>query len=303
VSANYAKTIFKFVCFMMHINNHLKCPKCGRLKIIITPNFWDIQEAVCESCDHKITVHGGIPDFAERIPLVDPNLNPAQKLMNSRYFALVYESPIWRPLHTYIGSGISMSQEVSEVFEISRANQAHLVIDLACGTGHYARAFAETLPGAEVCGVDISLNMLTQARKLAHRKSLNQVVFIRGDIYQLPFDDQSVDWIHCGGALHLFPDLRPVWKEIARVMKPGGTFTAMTIALVSGLIGKVQQRIMDRGRATFFQPNKLAVDLNAAGLSSFVYKQHRVTLLFSTVKDSDETDFPLKKPIVATSDL
>jgi hypothetical protein len=60
---------------------------------------------------------------------------------------------------------------------------------------------------------------------------------------------------------------------------------------------------MDRGRATFFQPNKLAVDLNAAGLSSFVYKQHRVTLLFSTVKDSDETDFPLKKPIVATSDL
>ena len=49
--------------------------------------------------------------------------------------------------------------------------------------------------------------------------------------------------------------------------------------------GKLQQRIMNRGRATFFQPDILAADLNAAGLSSFQYKQNRVTMLFCAVKD------------------
>jgi SAM-dependent methyltransferase len=270
----------------MGYDAYLRCPKCCEVGgITFHPDLWDIQEATCGLCYHEFRVYGGIPDFAENVALIDPHLSPAQKLMNSRYFASLYESPIWRPLHTYIGSGISMSQEVQEVLEISGANQAHLVVDLACGTGHYARAFAEALPEAKVYGLDISLSMLTQARKLAQQKGLKRVMFFRGDVHLLPFDDQSVDWVHCGGALHLFPDLKPVWREIARVMKAGGIFTAMTIAFVSGLIRKVQQRIMERGRATFFQPDKLAADLNAAGLSSFLYRRHRVTLLFSAVKD------------------
>ena len=125
------------------------------------------------------------------------------------------------------------------------------ILDLACGTGHYARAFANVNPKAVVYGVDISLSMLTHARMLARQKSLKQIVFLRGDIYRLPFDDQCVDWVHCGGALHLFADLRPIWTEIARVIKPGGVFTVMTIALARGLIGKLQQRIMKQGHAIF----------------------------------------------------
>jgi ubiquinone/menaquinone biosynthesis C-methylase UbiE len=273
---------------MKFTNQYLKCPKCGGVgELKMSPTFWEIQKAACDSCNRKIAVHDGIPDFAEHIPLVDPNLGPAQKLMNSRYFAFVYESPIWRPLHTCIGSGITMSEEVREVLKIANTDRANVIVDLACGTGHYARAFANAMPEAEVYGLDISLGMLAHARKLAHREALNHVIFMRGDIFQLPFDDQSVDWVHCGGALHLFPDPQPIWKEIARVMKAGSVFTAMTIALANGLIGKLQQRIMNHGRASFFDPDKLATDLKAAGLFSFQYQQHRVVLLFSAVKKAE----------------
>lgn len=74
-------------------------------------------------------------------------------------------------------------------------------------------------------------------------------------------------------------------KEVSRVLKPGGVFTAMTLTLARGVIRKVQQSIVDRSLATFFQPDQLAADLSAVGLSSFKYLQHRISLLFRVVKD------------------
>lgn len=274
---------------MRQLDNHLKCPNCDRVgTIVIASNHMDFQGATCGFCNHEIAIRNGILDFAEHVPLSDPGVNPAQKLMNSRSFAFIYESPLWRPLHTYIGSGRTLAHEIRKVFEIAKVRQAQLVVDLACGTGHYARAFTGALPEADVYGVDISPGMLGQARKVAQRKSLRRLAFVRGDIYCLPFGDRSVDWVHCGGALHLFSDLKPLWREIARIVKPGGVFTAQTIALGKGLIHRIQQRAMERGRATFFQPDQLAADLNAAGFLSFFHKQYRIILLFSAIKDDDK---------------
>jgi hypothetical protein len=84
--------------------------------------------------------------------------------------------------------------------------------------------------------------------------------------------------------------LKPVWIEIARVLKPGGIFTAQTIALGKGIIRRIQQRIMNYGRATFFKTNQLAADLNAAGFFPFFHKQYRIILLFSAVKDFKESN-------------
>jgi SAM-dependent methyltransferase len=274
---------------MRQLDNHLKCPNCDRVGTsVITSDHLDCQGATCGFCNHEIAIRNGTIDFAEHIPLSDPGLNPAQKLMNSRSFAFIYESLLWRPLHTYIASGITLAQEIRKVFEIAKVRQAQLVVDLACGTGLYARAFAGALPEADVYGVDISPGMLSQARKVAQRKSLRRLTFVRGDIYKLPFGDHSVNWVHCGGALHLFSELKPLWREIARIVKPGGVFTAQTIVLSKGLIHRIQQWAMRRGRATFFQPDQLVADLNAAGFFSFFHKQYRIILLFSAIRDVDK---------------
>lgn len=270
---------------MGEISKDLRCPNCHRAGTI---NFdfdsLDIRRAICRSCAHELSVVRGIPDFAEHIDFEETNPGRAQKLMNSKIFASLYETLIWRRLHTRIGSGISMEKEVQEVLEMSGTDLAQVVADLACGTGHYARAFARKLPEALIYGLDISLSMLNQGRKKAKREGLTNIMFLRGDIYQLPFEDESVDWVNCSGTLHLFSNLTPIWREISRILRPSGLFTAMTITLVPGLIHKLQKSLMDRGRATFFNPHRLGEDLNAVGLSSFQYKQHGVSLIFRAVK-------------------
>lgn len=243
----------------------------------------------CGLCGHILTMHDGIPDLAEHLLLDDPGLSPSQKVMNSRFFASIYESPIWRPLHTLIGSGISMEKEVKEVLEMSGTSPINFMADLACGTGHYARAFARMSPEAHIYGMDISPSMLTQGRKLARRQGLTTIMFLRGDINSLPFDDNSLDRVNCGGALHLFNDLATIWQEISRVLKPGGVFTAMTLSITCGTIRRLQQWLVDHGRATFFHPHQLATSLRTVGFSSFKHMQHGVSLLFCAVKDTHAT--------------
>ncbi len=263
----------------------MQCPHCAEAGTIVfqTENM-PIRQAECRACSHRFTARGGIPDFAEHLPVDDPQTSPAQRLMNSNLFAMIYESIFWRQLHTLVGSGLTVSAETRAVLEFHKGKQAGSVLDLACGTGHYARAFARRFPDAEICGIDISPAMLGKAQRIASRKKLEHIIYLRGDIYRLPFTGDSFDILHCGGALHLFPDLAPVWHEIARLLKPGGTFTAMTIARVAGRIGGFQQRLMSRGQATFFNPERLAASLEKVGLSAFRYQTHRLTLLFSVTK-------------------
>jgi len=243
-----------------------------------------IRQARCDFCDHKLPVHSGIPDFAEHVALADPKLNPAQKAMNSRLFASIYETPIWRPLHTWIGSGLSMKKEVEELLQLSCMGPKNMIADLACGTGHYARALARKAPEAIIYGLDISLGMLVQGVRMAKRRGLTSILFLRGDIHLLPFEDESLDLVNCGGALHLFSNLTPIWKEVERVLKPGGVFTAMTLTFAGGVIGKIQQRMVDRGQATFFDISKLAADLKVVGFSNFNYRKHRISLIFCATK-------------------
>lgn len=270
----------------MYIDKLLCCPQCGRHnEVVLEPDLGQVEQAFCRSCNHRLQVHDGVPNFAEHVPLIDPNLSPAQKVMNSRFFAAIYESPIWRPLHTRIGSGKSMEEELDEVLALSDASGRGAVADLACGTGHYARAFARRLPGVPVYGVDISPGMLVQGLKLARAEGLRTILFLRGDIHRLPFASASLDRVNCSGALHLFSNLAPIWEEVSRILRPGGVFSAMTIARMPGLIGRLQQSLVQKGRATFFDPEQLAIDLRKVNLSSFKHLRHRVTLLFSVAKE------------------
>lgn len=154
---------------------------------------------MCRLCGHELAVYDGIPDFAEHIALADPALPISQKVMNSRLFAAIYESAAWRPLHTRLGSGITMKKETQQVIEMSRRDSAQVIADLACGTGHYARKFASVYPEAHVYGLDISLRMLARGQEIVRRKGLTAITFIRGDIKRLPFDYESVDIMRIKG--------------------------------------------------------------------------------------------------------
>ena len=104
-------------------------------------------------------------------------------------------------------------------------------LDAGCGIGTHTLWLAETVsPRGHVTGVDISREHLAQAEETAAKSSLAaRVSFQYGDMGDLPFDDDTFDWVW--NADTLWPvggkDPRPLVRELVRVVKPGGIVAAL----------------------------------------------------------------------------
>ncbi|MDP4104411.1 MAG: demethylmenaquinone methyltransferase [Bacillota bacterium] len=96
-------------------------------------------------------------------------------------------------------------------------------LDVCCGTADWTIALAEAVgPSGEVTGLDFSKNMLKVGREKVDSLKLNQVTLIHGNAMDLPFPDNSFDYVTIGFGLRNVPDYLQVLKEMYRVLKPGG---------------------------------------------------------------------------------
>jgi ubiquinone/menaquinone biosynthesis C-methylase UbiE len=96
------------------------------------------------------------------------------------------------------------------------------VLDLGCGPGRYALAFAEQ--GAEVVGVDSAVALLLQAKRFASERSV-RAPWVRGDMRRVPLLAESCDAVVVMDAFGFFdPDSEneQILAEAARVLVPGG---------------------------------------------------------------------------------
>ncbi|GHF10028.1 hypothetical protein GCM10017786_49550 [Amycolatopsis deserti] len=118
---------------------------------------------------------------------------------------------LWAP--TYDSPNPAFDFDEPFVRSIAGAMSPGVALDAACGTGRVAAVLAEC--GHRVIGVDGSSGMLDQARK-----RLPDAEFHLGSLTALPVAE--VDLVTCSLALTHVPDLRPVFAEFARVLRPGG---------------------------------------------------------------------------------
>ncbi|RFA37241.1 bifunctional demethylmenaquinone methyltransferase/2-methoxy-6-polyprenyl-1,4-benzoquinol methylase [Virgibacillus dokdonensis] len=96
-------------------------------------------------------------------------------------------------------------------------------LDVCCGTGDWALVMAEEIGAkGEVTGLDFSENMLSIAKQKQRKLELEHVDFIQGNAMQLPFQDNSFDYVTIGFGLRNVQDYMTVLKEMYRVVKPGG---------------------------------------------------------------------------------
>jgi demethylmenaquinone methyltransferase/2-methoxy-6-polyprenyl-1,4-benzoquinol methylase len=96
-------------------------------------------------------------------------------------------------------------------------------LDVCCGTGDWTIALAEAVgPSGEVTGLDFSQNMLNVGIEKVKSLGLKQVNLIHGNAMELPFPDNSFDYVTIGFGLRNVPDYLQVLKEMNRVLKPGG---------------------------------------------------------------------------------
>lgn len=96
------------------------------------------------------------------------------------------------------------------------------ILDLGTGTGYVAFALAKQNNSLNITGLDIVTKTLERNKELASGMNLNNLNFISYDGISFPVPDECMDIIITRYAMHHFPNIQEIFKEIYRVLKPKG---------------------------------------------------------------------------------
>ena len=102
------------------------------------------------------------------------------------------------------------------------ARHIDMIVDIGSGNAKIPMTMCSLLSTAvRVCAVDMSAEMLAVAARNRTRQGATQLQLIAGDAKRLPFADASVAMVTSNSLLHHIPDPRDVFREIARITRPG----------------------------------------------------------------------------------
>ncbi|MFC1847033.1 class I SAM-dependent methyltransferase [Chloroflexota bacterium] len=109
--------------------------------------------------------------------------------------------------------------------ELKKYKPQGILADVGCGPGYLIADMAKSFPSLSIIGVDISEEMEHKAKKNFERAGLGEKVnFRRGDIQELPFDNNTLDFVVSTLSLHHWSEPKQAIQEINRVLKPQGQF-------------------------------------------------------------------------------
>jgi arsenite methyltransferase len=126
--------------------------------------------------------------------------------------------------------------------QFAKIKKGDMVIDLGSGAGNDVFvARHETGETGKVIGIDFTPAMIEKARKNADTLGFNNVEFRQGDIENIPVTSGVADVIVSNCVLNLVPDKDKVFKEIFRLLKPGGHFSISDIVLEGELPKEIKE--------------------------------------------------------------
>jgi len=132
--------------------------------------------------------------------------------------------------------GANMGLSCGNPTALANLKPGQIILDLGSGGGLDVFIAAKKLgPNGRAIGVDMTPEMLSKARAsiatFTQKTGLSNVEFRLGEIEHLPVADASVDVVISNCVINLSPDKEQVWREIARVLKPGGKACISDLAL------------------------------------------------------------------------
>ncbi|MBT2642052.1 demethylmenaquinone methyltransferase [Bacillus sp. ISL-41] len=135
-------------------------------------------------------------------------------------FEKIYEN------YDQMNSVISFQQHIkwrNDTMKKMDVQKGAKALDVCCGTADWTIALAEAAgKDGEVAGLDFSKNMLKIGEEKLEARNLDQATLIHGNAMELPFEDNSFDYVTIGFGLRNVPDYNQVLREMYRVLKPGG---------------------------------------------------------------------------------
>jgi arsenite methyltransferase len=130
---------------------------------------------------------------------------------------------------------------VANPWVLGRLEVGERVLDVGSGAGVDTLIAALMVgPEGSVTGIDMTPEMIENARRGAAELGLSNVTFVEGEAETLPFDDSSFDVVISNGVIDLIPDKDAVFGEIYRVLVPGGRIQIADVT--------IQQPVSEEGR-------------------------------------------------------
>jgi SAM-dependent methyltransferase len=156
------------------------------------------------------------------------------------------------------------------------------VLDVGCGAGHTALAFAPHV--AEVVALDMTQQMLDEAGRLAAQRGLPNIAFRRGFAEALPFPDGSFDVVTSRYCAHHYADAACATREAARVLRARGRYLLVdVIALEEGMQDtylNALEVLRDPSHVRDYSASQWQAMFGEAGLASSVVAQWKLRLEF-----------------------
>ena len=207
---------------------------------------------------------------------------------------------------SYVNSAAHTDRQVLDrVVELARPCADALVLDVATGTGHTAFALAPHV--SHIVAVDITPEMLAEARRLRDSRRVANVSFHLASANDLPFLAESFDVVTCRRAAHHFADIWRSLEEMRRVLKTNGRLVIDDRSVPEDDFVDVTMNrldtLHDRSHVRQYRPSEWSRMLSQCGFSVEViepYTRHRP--LSSLTDNASPEDAAEIRAIVASLD-